>query len=217
MDESLAFLQNTPLFRGLPIELTGRLLQTLTARRGYYAAGETILRAGETISSFGVLLSGSARIEREDYDGNREIVGSLRAGELFGEVFACLGDVPVQVTVVAAEPCDVLFLRTEGLFAPEFSPVLHRFLHILARKNLALTEKLRHMSHRSTRQKLLSFLDAERRRAGSDLVEVRFDRQQLADYLSIDRSAMCRELSKMKAEGLIDYDRKTFRLLTDSD
>ncbi len=212
MDESLTFLQNTPLFRGLPVELTERLLQTMTARRGAYASGETILRAGEPISSFGILLSGSARIEREDYDGNREIVGSLHAGELFGEVFACLEDVPVQVTVVAAEPCEVLFLRTEGLFAPAFTPVLHRFLRILA-----LTEKLRHMSHRSTRQKLLSFLDAERSRAGSRQFDVRFDRQQLADYLSIDRSAMCRELSKMKAEGLIDYDRKTFRLLTDSD
>ena len=217
MDHSLKFLFQTPLFSGLSEENAERLLKDLTVRRRHYDRDEVILNAGETVSAFGIVLSGAARLEREDVYGNREILGSVHPGELFAEVFACLGDVPVQVTVAADAPCEVLFLRIDGLFRPEYTPVLHRFLRILAQKNYALTEKLRHVSRRSIRDKLLSYLDGERRRAGTELFTIRFDRQQLADYLTIDRSAMCRELSRMKAEGLIDYDRKTFRLMTNSD
>lgn len=216
MEDSLRFLLDTPLFRGISEDTAERLLSDLTQRRRSYEREEVILRAGETVSGFGILLSGAARLEREDAYGNREILGSVHPGDLFAEVFACLEDVPVQVTVSAVESCEVLFLRFDGLFRPEYTPVLHQYLRILARKNLALTEKLRHLSHRSTREKLLSYLDAERRRAGKEHFTIRFDRQQLADYLAVDRSAMCRELSKMKAEGLIDYDRRTFRLYTNS-
>ncbi len=217
MEESLKFLLKTPLFSGLSEETAAQMLRELTIRRRRYDRDEVILAAGETVSGFGIVLSGAARLEREDAYGNREILGSVQPGELFAEVFACLGDVPVQVTVSADAPCEVLFLRIDGLFRPEFTEALHRFLRILARKNYTLTEKLRHVSKRSTREKLLSYLDAERRRAGTTFFTIPFDRQQLADYLAIDRSAMCRELSRMKAEGLIDYDRKTFRLMTNSD
>lgn len=217
MEESLKFLLKTPLFSGLSEETAERLLRELTVRRRHYDRDEVILRAGETVTAFGIVLSGAARLEREDAYGNREILGSVRPGELFAEVFACLGDLPVQVTVAADAPCEVLFLKIDGLFRPEFTQVLHRFLRILAQKNYLLTEKLRHVSRRSIRDKLLSYLDAERRRAGTKLFTIPFDRQQLADYLAIDRSAMCRELGRMKAEGLIDYDRKTFRLMTHSD
>lgn len=217
MEESLKILLKTPLFMGLNEAQAERLLSELTMRRRHYDRDEVILRAGETATGFGIVLSGAARLEREDAYGNREILGSVRPGELFAEVFACLGDVPLQVTVSADAPCEVLFLRIDGLFRPEFTEVLHRFLRILAQKNYLLTEKLRHVSKRSTREKLLSYLDAERRRAGTAIFTIPFDRQQLADYLAIDRSAMCRELGRMKAEGLIDYDRKTFRLMTSSD
>ncbi len=217
MEESMKFLLKTPLFSGLNEETAERLLSELTLRCRSYDRDAVILRAGETVTGFGIVLSGAARLEREDAYGNREILGSVRPGEVFAEVFACLGDVPVQVTVLADVPCEVLFLRIDGLFRPEFTEVLHRFLRILAQKNYLLTEKLRHVSKRSTREKLLSYLDAERRRAGTKLFTIPFDRQQLADYLAIDRSAMCRELGRMKAEGLIDYDRRTFRLMTNSD
>lgn len=217
MEESLKFLLKTPLFSGLSEDHAERLLRELTVRRRHYDRDEVILLAGETVTAFGIVLSGAARLERADPYGNREILGSVRPGELFAEVFACLGDVPVQVTVSADAPCEVLFLKIEGLFRPEFTQVLHRFLRILAQKNYLLTEKLRHVSRRSTRDKLLSYLDAEHRRAGTKLFTIPFDRQQLADYLAIDRSAMCRELGRMKAEGLIDYDRRTFRLMTNSD
>ena len=119
-----------------------------------------------------------------------------------------LPDSLVLVSAVAAERSEVLFLPVERLTAEPETAL--RLLRLVARKNAALTEKLRHVSRRTTREKLLSYLDAERRRAGSERFSLRYDRQQLADYLAVDRSAMCRELSRLRAEGVLDYDRKDF-------
>lgn len=201
-----AVLRRNPLFQNLPSETLEPLLSG--ARRRRFDRDETILRAGDTTRALGVVLSGAVRLEREDAMGNRELVGQVHAGEIFAEVFAVLPDAPVLVTAVAAERAEVLILPVERLMAnPETALQL---LRLVARKNAALTEKLRHVSRRTTREKLLSFLDAERQRAASERFTLRFDRQQLADYLAVDRSAMCRELSRLRAEGVLDYDRRDF-------
>ena len=201
-----SILQSIPLFRGLPAPLMAALAGQ--SRRRRCQRGEVILHAGDTTRAVGAVLSGAVRLEREDALGNRELVGQVHAGEIFAEVFAVLGDAPVQVTAVAAEAAEVLFLPVETLMAEPEAAL--RLLRLMAGKNAALSEKLRHISRRSTREKLLSYLDAERTRADSDRFTIRFDRQQLADYLAVDRSAMCRELSRMRAEGLLDYDRRDF-------
>ena len=201
-----AVLRRNPLFQSLPDEELSALLSGAKPRR--YDRGETVLRAGQTTRSLGVVLSGAVRLEREDAMGNRELVGQLHAGEIFAEVFAVLPDSPVMVTAVAAERTEVLFLPVERLTAQPETAL--RLLQLMARKNAALSEKLRHVSRRTTRGKLLSYLDAERRRARSERFTLRYDRQQLADYLAVDRSAMCRELSRLRAEGVLDYDRKDF-------
>ena len=201
-----AVLRRNPLFQDLPEQTISALVSAARPRR--YDRGETILRAGQTTRSLSVVLSGAVRLEREDAMGNRELVGQLHAGEIFAEVFAVLPDSPVMVTAVAAERTEVLFLLVERLTAQPETAL--RLLQLMARKNAALSEKLRHVSRRTTRGKLLSYLDAERRRARSERFTLRYDRQQLADYLAVDRSAMCRELSRLRAEGVLDYDRKDF-------
>ena len=201
-----AVLRRNPLFQDLPDATLEALVSG--ARRRRYDRDETILRAGETTRALGVVLSGAVRLEREDAMGNRELMGKLHAGEIFAEVFAVLPEAPMLVTAAADERTEVLFLPADRLTAqPETA---QRLLRLMAGKNAALSEKLRHVSRRTTREKLLSYLDAERQRAGSDRFSLRFDRQQLADYLAVDRSAMCRELSRLRAEGVLDYDRKDF-------
>lgn len=201
-----AVLRRNPLFQDLPDPMISALISGAKPRR--YDRDETILRAGDSTQALGVVLSGAVRLEREDAMGNRELVGQLHAGEVFAEVFAVLQDSPVMVTAVAAERTEVLFLPVERLTAQPETAL--RLLRLMARKNAALAEKLRHVSRRTTRDKLLSYLDAERQRAGYERFSLRYDRQQLADYLAVDRSAMCRELSRLRAEGVLDYDRKNF-------
>ena len=199
-------LKSMSLFQNLPPEAFSALLSA--ARRRVYDREEVLLRAGDTTRELGVVLSGAVRLEREDVMGNRELVGQVHAGEIFAEVFAVLPDMPVLVTAVAAERSEVLFLPVEHLTArPETAA---RLLRLMAEKNAELSEKLRCVSRRTTREKLLSYLAAQRARAGSERFALRFDRQQLADYLAVDRSAMCRELSRLRAEGLLDYDRRDF-------
>ena len=196
-------LHTMPLFRSLSPERLSSLCAEGRVRM--LDRGETAHRAGETTRALGVVLSGAVRLEREDAMGNRELVGEVRRGEIFAEVFAVLPQTPLSVTAVAAERTAVLFLPVDALTAEPDTA-----LRLVAAKNAALSEKLRHVSRRTTREKLLSFLDAERTRAGSERFTLRFDRQQLADYLAVDRSAMCRALSRLKAEGVLDYDRKQF-------
>lgn len=205
--ETKNLLCAAPFFRGLPAETVETLLSH-GVRTRRCVRGETVLRAGDEVRAVGLVLSGAVRLEREDPMGNRELVGIVREGEIFAEVFAVLGDLPAPVTAVAAEPALLAFLPVDRLLSrPETA---QRLLRLMAGKNYALTEKLRHVSRRSTREKLLSFLDAERARAGCERFTIAYDRQQLADYLAIDRSAMCRELSRMRAEGILDCDRKHF-------
>ena len=199
-------LKSMSLFQNLPPEAFSALLSA--ARRRVYDREEVLLRAGDTTRELGVVLSGAVRLEREDVMGNRELVGQVHAGEIFAEVFAVLPDMPVLVTAVAAERSEALFLPVEHLTArPETAA---RLLRLMAEKNAELSEKLRCVSRRTTREQLLSSLAAQRARAGSERFALRFDRQQLADYLAVDRSAMCRELSRLRAEGLLDYDRRDF-------
>ena len=199
-------LQSMALFQSLSPEALEAVLRG--ARRRCYDREETVLRAGDVTRELGVVLSGAVRLEREDALGNRELVGVVHPGEIFAEVFAVLPERPVLVTAVADARSEVLFLPVENLTARPETAL--RLLRLVAGKNAELSEKLRCVSRRTTREKLLSYLAAQRARAGAERFTLRFDRQQLADYLAVDRSAMCRELSRLRAEGVLDYDRKDF-------
>ena len=198
-----------PLFRGVPAEELPALLARASARTCAFQKGELLLRRGDVTRRLGLVLEGSVHIIREDFWGNRSIVGLAGPGEVFAESCALAGE-PLEVNVLAAAPGAALFLEADGLTDARLTANL---LHLLARKNLMLTRKMRHMARRTTRDKLLSYLSAQALAAGSSEFDIPMDRQQLADYLAVDRSAMSAALGKLRDEGVLTFRKNHFRLL----
>ena len=153
---------------------------------------------------------------KEDFWGDRTIVGLARSGEVFGEAYACLGGELLEVTVLADADTEVLFLDPSRALSSDRSGC-HRFtrnlLALLAGRDLALTRKMGHMARRTTRDKLLSYLSAQALQAGRPEFDIPLDRQQLADYLAVDRSAMSAALGKLRDEGVLTFRKNHFRLL----
>ena len=154
--------------------------------------------------------------------GNRNIISKVLPAQIFAESFACTPGSHLYVSIVAEEPCKILLLNLKRvLHTCSSSCVFHHIiirnlLSEIAKKNIQLNEKLIHMAQRTTREKLLSYLSAERNRHNSTVFDIPYNRQQLADYLSVDRSAMSNELCKMRDEGLIEFNKNHF-ILTASD
>ncbi|ABX43504.1 Crp/Fnr family transcriptional regulator [Lachnoclostridium phytofermentans] len=215
----IELLTNISLFEGIEQNDIGGMLGCLQASKKKFLKNETILRAGEVISQLGIILTGRGQIIREDIMGNRNILSNLEVGDMFAEAFACAGAQRLPFQVVAITDCTVMFLDYRRIVTTCSSScyfhtsLIHNMMKILAVKNVLLTQKMEHMTKRSTREKLLSYLSEQAAKSNSKIFKVPFNRQELADYLCVDRSAMSNELSKLKDEGLIDFDRSDFRLL----
>lgn len=205
--ENLTRLSALPLFQGIP-DLEAMLERT-GARVRRYEKGAFLLRRGETAEQMGVVLSGGVHIVREDFWGNRSIVGLAGPGDVFAESYHLSGGV-LEVSALAAAETEALLLDARRAGEPA---LLENLLSLLAEKNRMLTEKIRHMSRRTTREKLLSYLSVQALRAGGPEFDIPLDRQQLADYLAVDRSALSAELGKLRREGLLETRRSHFRLL----
>lgn len=218
METYLTLLKKTCLFSGIKDEDISTMLNCLSARIASYQKEEFILHTGDLVNQVGMVLSGSVLIIKEDFWGNRSILSEISPGSLFAETYACIGTTPLEVSTVASSDCKVLFLDFQKLLTTCSSAchfhtrLIHNLLSTLAQKNRILTKKLEHMSQKTTRDKLLSYLSAESLKAKSPSFTIPFNRQQLADYLSVDRSAMSSELGKLKKEGILDYNKNTFLL-----
>ena len=219
MEEYISLLKNTDLFKGVEETSIGSLLQSMGARKRHFDKGNFVFYAGDDINTISIVLSGSCHIVQEDYWGNRNILTLVQKGQLFGEAFAALPSAQAIVDVVVVEEGDILFLSIDSLMRSDTSlpaearRVLRNVMGLLAGKNILLTKKIRYISQRSTRQKLMAYLSDEARRLGSSSFTIEFNRQQLADFLSADRSAMSAELSRMQKDGLIEYHKDAFTLL----
>ena len=162
--------------------------------------------------------TGAVHIIKEDFLGNRNIIAEAQPGEIFAESYACVPGAPLGVSAAAAERSEVMFMDVSrvltvcGSACAFHARLMRNLLAVLAEKNLQFSEKLTYMTQRSTRQKLLAYLSAESLRRGAREFEIPFNRQQLADYLSVDRSALSGELSKLRGEGLLDYRKNKFTL-----
>lgn len=211
-------LQGCALFEGIdPVDLP-RLLGCLDTRRAAYRKDACILRMGDRPSEIGVLLSGSVSLTRQDRWGNESLVGKLQPMDIFAESYAMAGGQPLRLNVTALETCEVLYLGGESLLrvcsqaCDCHSRLLLNLTRSIAGKNLALTRKIELTSLRSTRDKLLGFLSQEALLQGSDSFSIAMNRQELADYLCVDRSAMSATLSRLQREGALNYHRNQFRL-----
>lgn len=219
MTEFVPVLKKTKLFSGVGEEDISTMLSCLGARLIRYKKGEYVLRQGEHLSDILVLAQGSLYIQRDDYWGNRSILGHIGAGEIFGEAYAAPESGPLLNDVIAVEDSAVLFFDVKRVISTCPSAcrfhtmVVQNLFYVISEKNRSLVRKLDHMSKRTTRGKLISYLSEESRKQNSESITIPFNRQQLADYLSVDRSAMSGELCRMRDEGLLEFEKNRFRLL----
>ena len=214
----LDFLTQTQLFRDIPAGELGGLLGCLRAVRRQYKKGAMLCRAGDRTESIGLVLSGSVHIESDDAWGSKSILNSVGPGQVFAETYACVPDEPLMVNVVAAEDTAALFLHAPHLLAPCtqacacHAQLIRNLLFVSAQKNLALSRRIFHTAPKTIRGRLLSYLSMQAIRAGGDSFSIPFNRQQLADYLGVDRSALSAELGRMRREGLLDVRKNRFPL-----
>jgi len=211
-------LRNCQLFAGIRETDIESLLNCLSARQKSYSKNSFIYVAGDKISSMGIVLSGAVHILREDFWGKRKIVARIESGALFGEAFACAGVEKIPTSVMAVEDSEILFVDSSRIIRNCSSTcVFHNELIknltlLLANKNIAMLQKLEHITQTTTREKLLSYLSQEAQYAGKNTFTIPFNREELADYLSVERSAMSAELSRMQEDGLLHYQKNHFEL-----
>lgn len=198
------------LFEGIKETELESLVENGGARVQAFQKDQFLIHQGDKAKGVGLVLEGRLHILREDFLGNREILAEVTAGDIFDEVYAILQGEPQSVAVAAASDGQVAFFSTERLL--ENREVMGNMIKVLARKNLFLTRKMSHLSRKTIREKLISYLSEEGSRQGSADIHIPFNRQQLADYLSVERSALSRELSKMKDEEMIWFYKDHFLL-----
>ncbi len=219
MKKYIKILKKSRIFTGISEDEIEAMLSCLNTRVRSYKKGEFVLRQGEVISDILVLVEGTLHVQRDDYWGNLSILSHVSAGEMFGEAYIAPESGALMNDVVAVEDSSVMLFDVRRLVTtcpsacPFHSLVVQNMFFAISDKNRRLVGKLGHMSRRTTREKLISYLSEESKKQRSSTFTIPFTRQQLADYLSVDRSAMSNELCKMRDDGLIEFERSKFRLL----
>lgn len=212
------FLSKTELFRGASPEEIEEMLTCLSALQKHYAKGAVIYRAGEPARALGLVLAGKVTMEHDDVWGMKSILGHAGPGQIFAETYASIPGEPMMVNAVAAEPADILFLQLSRILRPcafacsYHNRLVENLLKVTAEKNLGLSRRILHTAPKTIRARALSYLSFEATRQGGMTIEIPYDRQQLADYLGVDRSALSAELSKMQRDGLLTVHKNVFTL-----
>ena len=223
MQKYMDSLTACPLFAGIGESGLISTLTCLGAHSRHCEKGETILAEGEPARYLGIVLSGTVQIARMGYDGSRSILSKLGPSDLFAEAFACAGIEAMPADVIAAERADVLLIEAERILRPCDHPcgfhhqMIYNLMRILATKNLSFHQRAEITAQRTTRGKLMTYLTLEARQAGSRSFDIPFDRQELADYLGVDRSGLSAEIGRLRREGVLSCTRSHFSLLADGD
>ena len=209
-------LQKTMLFRGMTDSEIAEALQVLEAHEKRYEKGETLLIAGTITERMGLVLEGSVTIESNDAWGNRTIISHVGKGQVFAETYALLENEPMLVDVTASEDCRILFLRSgriqslKSILEPWTLIYITNLLTISMHKNLILSGRSFHTAPKTIRGRVMAYLNSVSLQRRSREFDIPFDRQQLADYLNLERSALSKELGKMQREGLISCRKNHF-------
>ena len=219
MREYLDVITRSALFDRIAKDEISSLLKCLGGERRSYERDEYVIRVGEKVSSLGLVLRGSVNVSSEDFWGRRTIMAKLIPSDLFAEAFACaqVNEMPMDVT--SSESSEVLSLDFAKLITTcqdtcgFHKRLVENMMKVLAYKNVFLMQKVEHVTRRNTREKLLSYLSSQALKSGCSSFDIPFDRQELADYLAVDRSAMSAELARMKNEGLLKFKHNHFELM----
>lgn len=219
MDKIFLPLLNCTLFKGIKEENISAMLKCLDAKTKSFKKDDFIFREGQMAKNIGVILSGSVQVVIEDFYGNRNILSRMIQSEAFGESFACAHTASLPVNVIASEDSTILFLdclRITDTCAKTCSfhkQIIYNLLCDIATKNIAFQQKIEITSQRTTREKIMAYLTLQSKLHQSSSFSIPYNRQELADYLEVDRSAMSAEISKLKKEGLIDCHKSDFTIL----
>ena len=207
------------IFKNIEENEVALLLKCINNYRKTFKKGEIILREGEKTEYMGIVITGSVVVERADLWGNNTVLGVISPGGIFAETYSILNDEPLMINVYANEKSEILFLRTNEIFKTcEKSCNFHdqlilNLIRIASFKNLNLSRKILHTGPKTIRGKLLSFFSEWVKKENSLSFSIPYNRQQLADYLSVDRSAMSNELSKMQKEGILEFKKNKFKII----
>lgn len=219
MEEYFEILSRCPLFSGISRQEMEPMLHCLGGRVRTLTKGDPVFLEGDPTEFVGVVLSGSVQVVRDDFYGNRSVLTAVAPGGLFAEAFACAGLPALPVSVIAQQDSKVLLLDREKILSgcssgcAFHSRLIQNLLRGIAQKNLVLTQKIRCMSRKTTREKLMEYLLEQAKLRGQAEFVIPYDRQALADYLGVERSAMSAEIGKLKKQGILDTHGSRFRIL----
>lgn len=219
MKKYIRILRQCPLFQGIEEEHLLKMLVCLGARVESFDKKYTIFAEGNPARYIGIMLSGSAQIVQIDYYGNRSILSEVGASELVGEAFACAETRAIPVTVIANEPCELMLIDCSHILhtctnnCGFHQQLIFNLMKDLATKTIAFHQKIEIIGKRTTREKLMTYLMLQSKKADSSSFTIPFDRQELADYLDVDRSGLSAEISKLRREGILESEKNHFTLL----
>ena len=211
-------LAGTRLFQGIREHEIEAMLTCLSAEERTYGKDAYIYRAGDVTGRLGVVMEGAVNIIKDDVWGNRKIIENIGGGQIFGETYACLKGEPLMVDVQASERSRILFMDVNRILTTCSSScdfhnrLIRSLMYVLAGKKLMLTKKMDIITPKSLRERVMVYLSQESVKQGCRTVTVPFNRQQMADYLSVDRSALSAELSRMQRDGVISYEKNRFTI-----
>ena len=219
MKKYLKQLQKNALFNNFDLTDLESILKCLSAKVDYYKKKDIILLQGEHVNFVGIVLSGSIEIIKEDIEGNINILAHLGINDIFAEAFACADIYECPVTVQAIEDCEILFIDCKRIIKTchkaciFHSSLIENMLSLIAKKNITLNQKIEILSKRTTREKLLAFFNTHIQMTHSKKISIPYNREGLANYLCVDRSALSRELCNMRDEGLIKFVKNEFEIV----
>ncbi len=219
MKKYLKILKNCPLFAQIDDDDLLRMLACLGAKVAPFDKKYTIFAEGTPAKYIGIVLSGSVQIVQVDYYGNRSILSEMCESEVFAEAFACAESKALPVTVIANEPCEVMLIDCSHILhtcsnnCGFHQQLIFNLMRDLATKTILFHQRIEITSKRSTREKLMAYLMLQSKKTGRSSFEISFDRQELADYLEVERSGLSAEISKLKKEGIINNQKNHFELL----
>lgn len=211
------FISKTALFRGCREKDIAHMAKHLDFKTVCYKKKDVILSNGDTVTDIGLVLSGSVQIGHNDFFGNKSILAIVEKGGVFAEAYACIPNEPLMIDVTANDDCEILFISVSKLFEPcsqcdSTNRLIQNLVLIAAQKNLQLSKHSIHTTPKTIRGRLMSYFSEQISAQNSNIITIPFDRQQLADYLNLDRSALSKELIKMKKDGLIEYHKNVFEI-----
>lgn len=217
MEKYFDLIKTFSLFEGINECDIIPLLSCLGAKTAHFEKNETIFSYSEDLL-VGIVLSGKVHIIKEDYYGNRNIIANIEKGEIFGETISFANIKTLNVSAISAEKSDILCIDYRKVISPcsktchFHNRLIYNMVRILSLKNIYMNQKIEIISKRTTREKILAYLSQEADKAKSNTFKIPFNRQELADYLHVDRSAMSNVLCKLRDEGILNFNKNVFEL-----